>query len=217
MCVDLDRTLISKMAIRTIGSYPGLILEVVNRLNGVHASNSGVSKAEQKFLIVFISVSQVLAYQEEVRLDTPVNIKLLVSGFLSFSRLKVLHSGSVVFISHFYSRDVCSTIPGCGDVGGDAPTGGGGHRQVLELHLVHPDIPVIVQSFPPEIFSPEPWKVDFGNSRDSPHLPVSVLVVDYQKIEASVLVDPSQLVCSCSVFRLVHFGRDNLDRKIIDI
>ena len=88
MCVDLDRTLISKMAIRTIGSDPGLILEVVNRLNGVHAPNSRVSKAEQKFLIVFISVSQVLAYQEEVRLDTPVNIKLLVSGFLSFSRIK---------------------------------------------------------------------------------------------------------------------------------
>ena len=71
MCVDLDRTLISKMAIRTIGSDPGLILEVVNRLNGVHAPNSGVSKAEQKFLIVFISVSKILTYQQELRLYSP--------------------------------------------------------------------------------------------------------------------------------------------------
>ena len=61
--------MISKMAIRTIGSDPGLILEVVNRLNGVHAPNSGVSKAEQKFLVIFISVSEILAYQQEVRLD----------------------------------------------------------------------------------------------------------------------------------------------------
>ena len=62
--------MISKMAIRTIGSDPGLILEVVNRLNGVHAPNSGVSKAEQKFLVIFISVSEILANQQEVRFDS---------------------------------------------------------------------------------------------------------------------------------------------------
>ena len=56
---------------------PGLVLKVVNRLNGVDAPNSGVSKAEQEFLVIFISVSEILAYQQEVRLDRAGRLRRL--------------------------------------------------------------------------------------------------------------------------------------------
>ena len=45
-------------------------LKVVNRLDRVDTPNAGVSKAEQEFLVIFISVSEILANQQEVRFDS---------------------------------------------------------------------------------------------------------------------------------------------------
>ena len=45
-------------------------LKVVNRLDRVDTPNTGVSKAEQEFLVIFISVSEILANQQEVRFDS---------------------------------------------------------------------------------------------------------------------------------------------------
>ena len=41
------------------------------------------------------------------------------------------------------------------DIGRHSITGGGGHGEVLELHLVHIDVPVGVKSPASEIFGPE--------------------------------------------------------------
>ena len=99
-----------------------------------------------------------------------------------------------------------------GDVGGDPLTGGGRHGQVPELRLLHSNVPVAVESLATEVFSPEPSDVD--DRREGHNLPVSLLVVNHQQVEAFVLVDPGQLVGGRRVLSLVHLGRNNLEQGI---
>ena len=57
--------------------------------------------------------------------------------------------------------------------------------------------------------------VETGLTVTQPVLPVRILVVNHQQVEAPLLVDPRQFVGGRGVFSLVHLGSHNLGRAIV--
>ena len=71
MCIDPGLVLDGQIHSYTRKWSDQTNLKVVDGFNGVNTPNPGVAKPEQKFLIIFISVSQILTYQQELRLYSP--------------------------------------------------------------------------------------------------------------------------------------------------
>ena len=55
------------------------------------------------------------------------------------------------------------------DASADPGDGGGAHRQVLELHLLHPDVPVSVDPPPPEVLGPGLGEMSDNQDPPDPH------------------------------------------------